>query len=98
QCERIKANYQYAEAAYREAVDNYQQQVLAAFAQVEDGLSDLRVLENQGRAQDLAVEASERTVNISTARYKEGLAEYLEVLGAENNLLANERASSQILG
>ncbi len=95
---RIKANYQYAQAAYREAVDNYQQQVLTAFQQVEDGLSDLRVLEDQGRAQELAVLASQRTVNISTARYKDGLAAYLEVLTAENNLLQNQRTSAQILG
>jgi outer membrane protein, multidrug efflux system len=95
---RIQANYQYAQAVYREAVDNYRQQVLVAFQQVEDGLSDLRVLEDQGQAQGLAVQASQRTVNISTARYKEGLAEYLEVLTADNALLQNERTASQILG
>jgi multidrug efflux system outer membrane protein len=95
---RIKANYQYSQAAYREAVDNYRQQLLTAFQQVEDGLSDLRVLEEQGGAQELAVQASQRTVNISTARYKEGLAEYLEVLTAENTLLQNQRTSAQILG
>jgi multidrug efflux system outer membrane protein len=95
---RIKANYEYAQAVYREAVDDYRQQLLTAFQQVEDGLSDLRVLEEQGRAQDLAVQASQRTVHISTARYKEGLAEYLEVLTAENTLLQNQRTSAQILG
>jgi multidrug efflux system outer membrane protein len=95
---RIRANYQYTQAVYREAVDNYRQQVLVAFQQVEDSLSDLRVLEDQGQAQGLAVQASQRTVNISTARYKEGLAEYLEVLTADNSLLQNERTASQILG
>jgi len=94
---RIKANYQYAQAVYREAVDNYSEQVLTAFQQVEDGLSDLRVLENQGQAQDQAVRSSQRSVDISTARYKEGLAEYLEVLVAEGTLLNNQRLSSQIL-
>ena len=95
---RIKANYQFAQAVYREAVDNYRQQVLTAFRQVEDALSDLRVLEEQGQAQDTAVHSSQRTVQISTARYKEGLAEYLEVLAAENTLLANQRLSTAILG
>jgi multidrug efflux system outer membrane protein len=95
---RIKANYQFAQAVYREAVDNYRQQVLTAFQQVEDALSDLRVLEEQGRAQDTAVHSSQRTVNISTARYKEGLANYLEVLTAENTLLGNQRLSTAILG
>jgi multidrug efflux system outer membrane protein len=95
---RIQANYRYSQAVYREAVDNYRQQVLVAFQQVEDGLSDLRVLEDQGQAQTLAVQSSQRTVTISTARYKEGLAEYLEVLTADNSLLQNERTASQILG
>jgi NodT family efflux transporter outer membrane factor (OMF) lipoprotein len=95
---RIKANYQFAQGVYREAVDNYRQQVLTAFQQVEDALSDLRVLEEQGRAQDTAVRSSQRTVNISTARYKEGLAEYLEVLSAENTLLQNQRLSTGIVG
>jgi multidrug efflux system outer membrane protein len=95
---RLQANYQYAQASYREAVDNYRQQVLAAFQQVEDGLSDLRVLEDQARAQDLAVQASQHTVDISTARYKEGLAAYLEVLTAASTLLQNQRTSAQILG
>lgn len=94
---RIKANYQFAQAVYRETVDNYRQQVLTAFQQVEDALSDLRVLEEQGRAQDTAVRSSQRTVNISTARYKEGLAEYLEVLVAESSLLQNQRQSTAIL-
>ena len=93
---RITANYQFAQAAYRETVDNYRQQVLTAFQQVEDGLSDLRVLEAQGQAQAIAVDSSQRSVNISTARYKEGLAEYLEVLTADNTLLQNQRTASQI--
>jgi len=95
---RIKANYQYAQAVYRESVDNYRQQLLTAFQQVEDSLSDLRVLEAQAGAQELAVQASQRSVDISTARYKVGLAEYLEVLTAENTLLQNQRTSVQILG
>ena len=95
---RITANYQYAQSVYRETVDNYRQQVLSAFQQVEDGLSDLRVLESQGQAQALAVQGAQRSVNISTARYKEGLAEYLEVLTADNTLLQNQRTASQILG
>jgi len=95
---RLKANYEYAQATYREAVDNYRQQVLGAFQQVEDGLSDLRVLAEQARAQELAVQASQHTVEISTARYKEGLAAYIEVLTAESAHLQNQRTSAQILG
>jgi outer membrane protein, multidrug efflux system len=92
----ISANYARARAAYDESVANYRQQVLVAFREVEDGLSGLRVLEEQEAAQNKAVESSKKTVNISTARYKEGLANFLEVIDAERNVLENEQESAQL--
>ncbi len=94
---RRSAGVEYAQAAYQESVDNYRQQVLTAFREVEDGLSGLRVLEQQATAYDTAVESAQKTVNISTSRYREGLAQYIEVINAESALLANERAAAQIL-
>jgi outer membrane protein, multidrug efflux system len=71
--------------------------VLIAFREVEDGLAGLRILEEQAAAYDTAVQSAQKTVDISTSRYREGLANYIEVLTAEGSLLANERAASQIL-
>jgi multidrug efflux system outer membrane protein len=82
---------------YQESVDNYRQQVLIAFREVEDGLAGLRILEEQATAYDTAVQSAQKTVDISTSRYREGLANYIEVLTAEGSLLANERAAAQIL-
>ncbi len=92
----ISANYARARAAYDESVANYRQQVLVAFREVEDGLSGLRILEEQEAAQNTAVASSRKTVNISTARYKEGLANFLEVIDAERNVLENEQESAQL--
>jgi outer membrane protein, multidrug efflux system len=92
----ISANYARAKAAYDESVANYRAQVLVAFREVEDGLSGLRVLEEQELAQNTAVASSKKTVNISTARYKEGLANFLEVIDAERNVLDNEQESAQL--
>jgi len=92
----ISANYVRSRAAYDESVANYRQQVLVAFKEVEDGLSGLRVLEDQEAAQNKAVNSSRKTLNISTARYKEGLANFLEVIDAQRDVLQNEQESAQL--
>jgi NodT family efflux transporter outer membrane factor (OMF) lipoprotein len=94
---RLSAGVERANAVYEESVDIYRQQVLMAFQEVEDGLSGLRVLEEQAAAYDKAVQSAQRTVEISTSRYREGLAQYVEVITAETALLANERTAAQIL-
>jgi outer membrane protein, multidrug efflux system len=94
---RLSAGMEYARATYNESVDNYRQQVLTAFQEVEDGLSGLRILEEQATAYDKAVESAQETVDISTSRYREGLAEYIEVITAETALLTNQRTADQIL-
>jgi NodT family efflux transporter outer membrane factor (OMF) lipoprotein len=93
---RLKANVEVARAAYAESEANYRQQVLVAFQEVEDSLSDSRVLEEQEIAQERAVESAERTAAISTARYREGLANYLEVIDAERTVLQNQQLVAQI--
>jgi outer membrane protein, multidrug efflux system len=92
----ISANYARSRAAYDESVANYRQQVLLAFKEVEDGLSGLRVLEEQEAAQNKAVASSRKTLAISTARYKEGLAVFFEVIDAQRSVLENEEESAQL--
>jgi len=95
---RLAAELERTRAVYAESVANYRQQVLVAFQEVEDGLSDLRILANQGAAQAKAVQAARRAREISTFRYKEGAALYLEVLDAQRTVLQNEQLEAQILG
>jgi outer membrane protein TolC len=94
---RLSANLLYARASYDESVASYRQTVLSAFQEVEDGLSTLRVLEQQATAYDQAVRSAQATADISTARYREGLANYLEVITADENLLTNQRLADQVL-
>jgi NodT family efflux transporter outer membrane factor (OMF) lipoprotein len=93
---RLTANLTRVRAAYDETVANYREQVLTGFKEVEDGLSGLRVLEDQEAAQNKAVESAKKTADISTARYKEGLANYLEVIDAQRTVLENEELSAQL--
>jgi outer membrane protein TolC len=94
---RLSANLLHARATYDESVASYRQTVLSAFREVEDGLSTLRVLEQQAAAYDRAIRSAQQTVDISTSRYREGLANYLEVITAEEELLNNQRIADQIL-
>ena len=92
----LSANLARSRAVYDENVANYRQLVLTAFQQVEDGLSGLRYLEEQAAAYNKAVQSAQQTVDISTNRYREGLANYLEVINAQVTLLSNQRASDSI--
>ena len=86
-----------AKASYDEMVANYQQTVLTAFQEVEDSLSDLRVLEQESKTQDDAVAAANRALDQSTNRYKGGLDTYLTVITAQSAALANERTAVSLL-
>jgi multidrug efflux system outer membrane protein len=65
---RRKGNLANARAIYEEDVANYRQQVLVAFQEVEDNLSDLRILHDQTRTQAEAVSASNRAAQRDRCR------------------------------
>lgn len=89
------ANYRQAQAAYRAALETYRGQVLTAFQQVEDGLSDLRLLEGQAQALERAVAASRSASRLSLVRYRVGLVSYLEVIDSQRTQLQNELSLTQ---
>ena len=86
-----------ARAAYDLSVDNYRQTTLTAFQEVEDHLAALRILQDESKTQDAAVAAAEHSLDLSSSRYKGGVANYLEVTIAESAALADERAAADIL-
>jgi NodT family efflux transporter outer membrane factor (OMF) lipoprotein len=94
---RRRAISDQAKAAYDGTIANYQQTVLTSFQQVEDSLSDLRVLEDESKTQDAAVAAANRSLEQSTNRYKGGLDTYLTVITAQSAVLANERTAVSLL-
>jgi multidrug efflux system outer membrane protein len=89
------ANYRQAQAAYDEAVADYRQQVLVAFQEVEDGLSDLRILTRQVDILGRAVTASSGASNLSVVRYKAGLVSYIEVIDSQRTQLQSELSLAQ---
>lgn len=93
-----KGNLANARAVYEEDVANYRQQVLVAFREVEDNLSDLRLLEGQTQTQAKAVDASSRAAQLARAQYTEGDVIYLSVIDAERTALQSRRAAVQLQG
>ncbi|HEX3437283.1 MAG TPA: efflux transporter outer membrane subunit [Pseudacidobacterium sp.] len=81
---------------YEVTVANYRQNVLSAFQEVEDNLAALRILNQESATQAAAVAAAERSLQLSTTRYKQGLVDYLEVLTAQTALLTNQRTQADI--
>jgi NodT family efflux transporter outer membrane factor (OMF) lipoprotein len=84
-------------ATYDEMIADYQQTVLMSFQEVEDSLSDLRVLEDESKTQDAAVAAANRALDQATNRYKGGLDTYLTVITAQSAALENERTAVSLL-
>jgi len=95
---RNVANLRGAQARYREQVDGYRKQVLVAFQDVETALGDLHTLSDQSDAQERAVAAAVRALELSQSQYGKGASNFLDVLDAERTLLADERTSVQLLG
>jgi len=94
---RRRAQVDYAIAQREQATALYREQVLYAFRDVEDQLSALRVLEQEAAAQQRAVDAARRSTELSTLRYKRGLATYLEVLTNQTIQLNDERAAAALV-
>ena len=94
---RRKAQLEFAQSGYDATVANYRQSVLTSFAEVEDGLSGLRILAQAAQTQQQAVDAAQRALQIATDRYTGGLVTYLDVVTAEQILLDNQRLAAQIL-
>ena len=94
---RRRAVSEQARAAYDQSVANYRETILTAFGEVEDNLAALRILEDEARIQAAAVAAAQRSLDLSTNRYKGGVVNYLEVITAQSAALADERAMVDIL-
>ncbi len=82
--------------AYEAQASTYKATVLAAFNEVEDKLSDLRVLEQESAVEQRAVADAQHSLDLSDQRYKGGVTSYLEVLTAESTLLANQRTETDL--
>ena len=93
---RRKAVTNQARDQFEASASNYKSVVFLAFNEVEDKLSDLRILEQEEVAQHAAVVSAQHSFDVSNQRYKGGVTSYLEVLTAENTLIQNQKTEANL--
>jgi multidrug efflux system outer membrane protein len=94
---RLQYNLAAVKAQYLQAVAAYVNQVLIAYGDVEDALTDLHAITDEVTHMRAAVQASQDYVKIARVQYKQGLVTYLIVIDAERTLLSNQLTLSQDL-
>lgn len=95
---RRQAGLDRARGVYEEDVAVYRQTVLTAFREVEDNLANLRILADQTRAQDAAVDSAALAAKLSHTQYREGSISYLDVIEADRSVLLQQRVAVQLSG
>jgi multidrug efflux system outer membrane protein len=73
----------------------YVNQVLIAYGDVEDALTDLHALIDIVGRYRSAVVASQNYLRLAQTQYRTGLTDYLIVIDAERTLLANQLSLAQ---
>ncbi|MDA9272174.1 efflux transporter outer membrane subunit [bacterium] len=86
----LQANLKKAKATYYETVNYYQQVVLKAFQEVEDGLVETYRLNQENQKQVASTAAAKRALYQANQRMKEGMDTYLNVVDIEVTALQLE--------
>jgi multidrug efflux system outer membrane protein len=92
---RLRANLEATKARYRQTVAVYIEQVLVAYGDVEDALTDLHSFGDQVASLRDAAGESRNYLRLAQVQYRQGLVDYLLVIDAERTLLANQLSLAQ---
>ena len=93
---RSRAELRHSWAQYAQTRDDYRATVLAAFQEVEDGLSQTQRLATEDAQESAASDQAQQALSISTMLYKDGLDNYLSVAVAQVQALAAQLSEVQI--
>jgi multidrug efflux system outer membrane protein len=91
-----RAQLRHSWAQYAQTRDSYRATVLAAFQEVEDGLSQTQRLQTEDSQEREASDQAAQALSISTMLYKDGLDNYLSVSVAQVQALATQLTEVQI--
>ncbi|HXP09070.1 MAG TPA: efflux transporter outer membrane subunit [Acidobacteriaceae bacterium] len=87
----LKADLRQFTATYNADVATYRQTVLTAFQQVEDFLSQTRILSQQIVQQRAALASAQESLNLEMGRYETGVDPYIDVVTLQNTVLSNQQ-------
>jgi multidrug efflux system outer membrane protein len=88
---RLRRNVEAAQAAYDEGVARYQQAALNAYREVSNSLVAIQKLADVRIQREAGVAALVDASDLARARYDSGLASYIEILTADQELFAEQR-------
>jgi NodT family efflux transporter outer membrane factor (OMF) lipoprotein len=91
-----RAQLRHSWAQYAQTRDDYRATVLAAFQEVQDGLSQTQRLATEDTQEHEASDQAVQALSISTMLYKDGLDNYLSVAVAQVQSLATQLTEVQI--
>jgi multidrug efflux system outer membrane protein len=95
---RIASNYEAAQARYEQAFDAYQQSTLNGYREVANALVAIKTLGEARVTLQSGVNALQDAVFLSRKRYDSGLASYLEILTADQQLFDQRILLAQTQG
>lgn len=87
---KVRTQYNIAKVEREKAVLGFRQSVLVAVSEVADALVKVEKLEQQESFLQQRVKTLQQAIKNSNLLFKNGMAEYLEVLTAQSNLLQSE--------
>ncbi|WP_201581705.1 efflux transporter outer membrane subunit [Psychrobacter glacincola] len=88
---RLDANYDVAKIEREQTLTGYEKSIQTAFREVSDVLATRATLGEQLEAQYRLQDNFEQTFQIADARFKAGIANYLDVLDAQRSLFSTQQ-------
>lgn len=93
---RLRGNLAGKNADYDIAVEQYNQTLADALRDVVDQLASFRSVNAQREQQVLALSTAQEAYDLALLRYREGVGNYLQVLSAEQPLLAQQSLDADL--
>jgi len=93
---RLRANLLGRTTEYDASVASYNAALIEAVHDVADQLSSLQSIERQAREQERAQAAAESALELATLRYQAGLGTFVTVLTAEEAVVTQRRAATDL--
>jgi outer membrane protein TolC len=95
---RLRRNLEATRASYDEAVAQYQKAALNGYREVANALVTIQKLSEAYAQQETGVAALQDASTLSRVRYGTGLASYIEILTADQDLFAQQLRLAQTGG
>lgn len=93
---KLRAGLAQAKANYEAQLATYKKTVLGAYRDVEDQLSDLRLLADEARALGVTLHSAQENVRLLELQYKQGLTSSLQLITADQEMLSTELSLSSV--